>query len=641
MVEKIKEMSIEFENKDNKRVFDESIELKDNAMLKHRPELFYEWDFEKNDELGLDVYKVTRSGSKKVWWICPKCKSSHDASMNSRVRNNGSSCRFCAGRDVNHTNSLARLRPDVAKEWHPALNGKKTPHDFTVGSHEKIWWLCFECKSNYDMTIKNRTLNKSKCSFCGKKKANHTNSLAVLNPDLASQWHPTKNGGLSPENVTHKSGKPVWWFDERCGHEWEKTVRENGVDKGCPYCATSNARLLIGFNDMWTTNPELASQLLNPEDGYKYMQGSSEKVDWKCQDCGNVNKNKIIYDVARNGISCISCSDGRSYPEKFMYNLLLDLNVSFKTEEIFDWLVGKRYDFYLPECNTIVEMHGSQHYSESNGTFHASKTLEETKINDKLKHEIAIQNGIRNYIVINASESSVEYISNSIKESELLDLLNINFQDIDWDKYNKKSLPSMVKLTAELWDEGFYMKEIADKLKVSLTTVNRYLQKAIDAEMTEYNWDRSRNAPNVTLRKKIVQLTMEGNLVKEWSSVGEAGEYFGAKTGDSISRSLTGKYKTCYGFIWLYIDEYNSNKRNEIVLNRQLKLGRNVVQLDLEGNFIKVWEVIADASEELTGSRKRNKISECCRGDQKSSLGYKWMYLEDYEKEFGKIVSTE
>lgn len=78
-----------------KRTFDESIELADNAMLKRRPELFNEWDFEKNDELGLDAYEVTFGSKKIAWWNCLDCSSSYDTPVIYRAR--GSNCPYCRG----------------------------------------------------------------------------------------------------------------------------------------------------------------------------------------------------------------------------------------------------------------------------------------------------------------------------------------------------------------------------------------------------------------------------------------------------------------------------------------------------------------------------------------------------------------
>lgn len=59
-------------------------------------------------------------------------------------------------------------------------------------------------------------------------------SLSTIHPNLAREWHPTKNENLKPENVTSGSHNKVWW---RCfeGHEWEVTVDNRSNGCRCPY----------------------------------------------------------------------------------------------------------------------------------------------------------------------------------------------------------------------------------------------------------------------------------------------------------------------------------------------------------------------------------------------------------------------
>ena len=65
---------------------------------------------------------------------------------------------------------------------------------------------------------------------------NKHGSLLSNNPVIASQWHPTKNGTLSPEDVTEKSGRRVWWVCTN-GHEWEASVCNRTRGASCPECA--------------------------------------------------------------------------------------------------------------------------------------------------------------------------------------------------------------------------------------------------------------------------------------------------------------------------------------------------------------------------------------------------------------------
>ena len=84
------------------------------------------------------------------------------------------------------------------------------------------------------------------------------NDLATVNPVLAKEWHPTKNGNLNPEDITSGSSKEVWWLCPK-GHSYSMVVNQRtkrGYD--CPYC--SGQRVLKGINDLATTNPELAKE---------------------------------------------------------------------------------------------------------------------------------------------------------------------------------------------------------------------------------------------------------------------------------------------------------------------------------------------------------------------------------------------
>jgi hypothetical protein len=61
----------------------------------------------------------------------------------------------------------------------------------------------------------------------------------VVNPDLARQWHPTKNEKLTPRKVCPGAHRKVWW---KCdyGHSWKSTVLNRSNGNGCPYCAGRN-----------------------------------------------------------------------------------------------------------------------------------------------------------------------------------------------------------------------------------------------------------------------------------------------------------------------------------------------------------------------------------------------------------------
>ena len=42
-------------------------------------------------------------------------------------------------------------------------------------------------------------------------------------PDLVKQWHPTKNGELTPNDFTYESNKKVWWLCP-IGHSYYSVI---------------------------------------------------------------------------------------------------------------------------------------------------------------------------------------------------------------------------------------------------------------------------------------------------------------------------------------------------------------------------------------------------------------------------------
>lgn len=205
------------------------------------PRIFAEWNWERNSSLGLDPYRLTHGSDKKVWWQCPK---GHEwpAAISSRVRGRG--CPVCSGRRIlTGYNDLATTHPGLAKEWHPTKNGDLTPDKVTAGSNKKIWWQCV-AGHEWEAVINSRKSGIG-CPICAMKcrvierqrtLLKKSGSLSDTYPELAVEWHPTKNGDRTPEALTAWSHQKVWWLCQK-GHSWEAVVSSRGAGNGCPYCS--------------------------------------------------------------------------------------------------------------------------------------------------------------------------------------------------------------------------------------------------------------------------------------------------------------------------------------------------------------------------------------------------------------------
>jgi hypothetical protein len=111
------------------------------------------------------------------------------------------------------------------------------PQGCSPNTDRKVWWICNQ-GHEWEAAIVNRNRGRG-CPYCAGRVVCENNSLEVVNPTLAAEWHPAKNGGLTPRDVTAGSGKRVWWRCEK-GHEWEAYIhsRNRGYGK-CPCCRGS------------------------------------------------------------------------------------------------------------------------------------------------------------------------------------------------------------------------------------------------------------------------------------------------------------------------------------------------------------------------------------------------------------------
>jgi hypothetical protein len=148
-----------------------------NCLATKNPILAKEWHPTEN--IDLTPSDVSEFSHRKVKWLCGGCGSTYEATIANR--SNGKKCSFCFGDKVNETNCLATTHPEIAKEWHPTLNGNKTPNDFQSGSSYSPWWQCPINKEHvYQKSLYHRTGKREiGCPDCCRSK-NANNTLKFL-----------------------------------------------------------------------------------------------------------------------------------------------------------------------------------------------------------------------------------------------------------------------------------------------------------------------------------------------------------------------------------------------------------------------------------------------------------------------------
>ena len=328
-----------------------------NDLATINPKLAKEWNYEKNDNLL--PTQVSCGSNKKVWW---KCSKGHEWEASIVSRNNGVCCPVCANNQIlAGYNDLATLNPDLAKEWNYEKNGDLLPTMVTCGSSKKVWWKCnkgheWQCRINH----RNNNIG---CPYCsGRYVITGFNDLQTINPDLAKEWNHEKNGDLLPTMVMAGSHKKVWWKCNK-GHEWQTSISNRVKNRGCPIC--SNKKVLAGYNDLATLNPDLVKEWNYEKNGdllpTMVTCSSGKKVWWKC-DKGH--EWQAIISNRKKGVGCPKCVADKqtSFPEQAIYyflNMYFSGEVKNRFKELKDERGFIEADIYLPKQKIVIEYDGA------------------------------------------------------------------------------------------------------------------------------------------------------------------------------------------------------------------------------------------------------------------------------------------
>lgn len=203
----------------------------------------------------------------------------------------------------------------------------------------------------------------------------------------------------------------------------------------------------------------------------------------KCLCCG------YKYQTREDRISsCPICGIRSSWTERFIFSIFIQAKIEFEVQKEFQWLQNRWYDVYLPKYNAIVEINGIQHYEPIKNPNREQKTAEQQYIecieSDKLKRNTAIKNGLSYYVIDARDQNNLYNIAKSV-------LTFIDFSNISAFECGKFATNNMVKKYCNLWNKGYSVDEISQKLNCSIETVQRRLREGTQYNLCNYNKERN------------------------------------------------------------------------------------------------------------------------------------------------------
>ncbi|MDU6996604.1 MAG: hypothetical protein E6356_17250 [Terrisporobacter othiniensis] len=446
-------------------------------------------------------------------------------------------------------------------DWKNSVGCKcKFTYDDIKGEIEIINYNSNTVNFKYGNIInKMKTSSFSRCYF-GKILGKITNEFKVEKGSVFKD----SDREITVTNMEYRKDKKgqKWKYYKytcnKCG--WtEGWIEESSLLKGrgCSCCA---GKIIVpGINDLATTDPWMIKYLANKDDAYKYTSCSGQYIYPICPDCGRVRSKKIKISMIYNeqSVGC-NCSDGVRYPNKFMFNILEQLNVKFETEYSPKWADGRRFDFYIPSKNLIIEMDGRIGHGNSD-TKYSKK--EESKLIDNWKDEKANKHNLQ-VIRIDCAycrHDRFEFIMNNIISSKLnlvFDLSKINWNNAD--KYGINNKIKEVCAYYELHKKDMLLKDIASIFNINGSIMLKYLKNG-----NKYGWCKYDKKEVMDTRYKLKKphnckriLILELN--KTFNSIVDTSNYLNEKYNDvnfdvsSISRSCKNK-KPYKGFTFKYV----------------------------------------------------------------------------------------
>jgi hypothetical protein len=248
---------------------------------------------------ALAAQLLAGSGRKVEW----RCDQGHEWTAIVGNRRKGYGCPYCSGRlPVPGTSDLSTTHPELAAELQDLTMAVR----LSAGSTRRVGWRCSQ-GHEWPAEVASRAVRGAGCPYCsGRLPIRGETDLATTHPDVAA----TLVDFQQSTEVSAGSAKVLWW-ECPTGHEYEARVFQQVRSRGCPHCAPNNARVLPGFNDLATSHPEIARQLVDQELATRLVAMSNRRLQWIC-DLGHDWTAQV--SARAQGRGCPYCSNQKAWP---------------------------------------------------------------------------------------------------------------------------------------------------------------------------------------------------------------------------------------------------------------------------------------------------------------------------------------
>ena len=319
-------------------------------------------------ELGEGDYLLESeyiSDSKKVTFKHLTCGKEFTMTPNAFIR--GQRCIHCR---KNHR----KTNEEFTKEVHGLVGNEYTFTEEYSGALNKIEVKHNKCGKTYSVTPSN-FLNGGRCPYCKGRNRTTEDFKNIIHSMHGEEY--TVLGEY--KNVRAK----IKMRHNKCGTEYSSKVADILSGSECPKCngnmKPTTDMFIKRISKLYGNRYEILSEYIN----------SYTKIKVKDNYCKH--EFYIVPSMLVEGYGCNKCKE--SIGERLVRTTLDNNNIKYIKEKVFKELPRKRFDFYLPEYNTIIEFDGAQHFKPSE-FFGGGEAFERIRKSDCIKNKFAKDMGI-------------------------------------------------------------------------------------------------------------------------------------------------------------------------------------------------------------------------------------------------------
>lgn len=257
--------------------------------------------------------------------------------------------------------------------------------------------------------------------------------------------------GYIVQSLTYKDTEPY-------------TMYEKSLKSGAKDSYLSNQKVHV-TNSLWSES-RLRPYIINVEEAMKIGRYSKKTIKTICPDC-EVVQDYIVGNLVRRDFTCKVCTKSISYPELFMIAYLEVKGVNYKYQKVFKELPNRRFDFYLPEENIIIETHGIQHYDTSSRWYNDSISQDKDK-------RIFCKNKGYTLVEVDCRKSNFKFIVEKINSNYLLDSISEE-EELKIQSLIERNKKYPIQDILSLYNRKYRIKDISRKYNVCDKTISNIL----------------------------------------------------------------------------------------------------------------------------------------------------------------------